>query len=473
MDNFEGLTRICLKHICLLIFLLVVVQTIFGQDLLRNGGFEHYVDTPASKWDLEPCVDWSYLNSNIRKPIEYFHEDFNDQKYVGMKFDSVYYHSGKGMIYMAIFEDSAYKWKPRNRFYLTTPFRSGMEINKPYIISFWMANGSNQTVRKLSVNGIGIHLSTNKLKQHEYDPIIVESHTPTIASFSKNWTHYRFEVIADSAYTYMTFGTFLPDTEIVIVKHSKPTVNNDITASYYLDDFSILPGWLYVLGDSVICKGEYATLKALNDSDHNWALSSNRDSIIHRGETIRVNPQVTTEYIVTGKEDTASFTVFVNDIGAIDLGNDTTFCLGERLVLKGNSDQFEYNYNWDGINFTETHVVESEGVHWVVASKDGCTISDSIFISLKDCECLVSIPNSFSPNGDGLNDEFAPVFSCRLSKYHLSIINRWGDIVFETVDKTIGWPGDNKADSYVYHISYTTIGGDHFDKKGIIHAVAK
>jgi len=53
------------------------------------------------------------------------------------------------------------------------------------------------------------------------------------------------------------------------------------------------------------------------------------------------------------------------------------------------------------------------------------------------------MPTAFSPNGDGLNDEFFPVFQIdyEIIEYEFFIFNRWGRTVFYTNDQTIGWDG--------------------------------
>lgn len=52
-------------------------------------------------------------------------------------------------------------------------------------------------------------------------------------------------------------------------------------------------------------------------------------------------------------------------------------------------------------------------------------------------------PNAFTPDGDGFNDVFIPVFhpDFIVEDYLFIIYNRWGDVIFETRDETEGWDG--------------------------------
>jgi gliding motility-associated-like protein len=56
-------------------------------------------------------------------------------------------------------------------------------------------------------------------------------------------------------------------------------------------------------------------------------------------------------------------------------------------------------------------------------------------------------PDAFSPNGDGVNDIFAPVFQVdfQVIEYELFIYDRWGRIVFNTKEQGEGWNGISKG----------------------------
>jgi len=78
-----------------------------------------------------------------------------------------------------------------------------------------------------------------------------------------------------------------------------------------------------------------------------------------------------------------------------------------------------------------------------VLISDGCTeVTEFINIRETSCECDVVMPNAFTPNGDGLNDEFKPATECEYQRYQLQIINRWGTEVFYTETPGIGFKGE-------------------------------
>jgi gliding motility-associated-like protein len=76
-----------------------------------------------------------------------------------------------------------------------------------------------------------------------------------------------------------------------------------------------------------------------------------------------------------------------------------------------------------------------------VTNDAGCADTLCRILILRD-ELRVHVPNSFTPDGDGVNDMFIPVLTGHGDdKYLFSIYNRWGELIFETQDPTVGWDG--------------------------------
>ena len=74
---------------------------------------------------------------------------------------------------------------------------------------------------------------------------------------------------------------------------------------------------------------------------------------------------------------------------------------------------------------------------WVSNSR--CTTDSTVFdISISSSQLVV--PNVFTPNGDGINDEFRVMYRS-LAEFHCWIYNRWGKLVYEWDDPSKGWDG--------------------------------
>ena len=60
----------------------------------------------------------------------------------------------------------------------------------------------------------------------------------------------------------------------------------------------------------------------------------------------------------------------------------------------------------------------------------------------------VFIPNTFTPDGDNINEVFLPsTIGIVPESFHMEIFNRWGELVFETFDLAIGWDGTYKGEN--------------------------
>jgi gliding motility-associated-like protein len=109
-------------------------------------------------------------------------------------------------------------------------------------------------------------------------------------------------------------------------------------------------------------------------------------------------------------------------------------------------------------------------------SVHGCMSQVSKSIEVKN-DFNIYIPNSFSPNADGLNDYFKPVFSpfgLDQKTYDMEVFDRWGSSVFHTKDFSKGWDGSVqnkgdlpiKQDSYIYKIRFKDTEGRVYEKMG-------
>jgi gliding motility-associated-like protein len=96
----------------------------------------------------------------------------------------------------------------------------------------------------------------------------------------------------------------------------------------------------------------------------------------------------------------------------------------------------------------------------VVYNDWGC--SDTAIITIEVLpEHRFFIPNTFTPNGDGLNDIFMPVV-LGTEEYHFMVFDRWGNLIFETNDVYAGWDGRFKGnkceeDVYVWKIEFVNV----------------
>lgn len=65
---------------------------------------------------------------------------------------------------------------------------------------------------------------------------------------------------------------------------------------------------------------------------------------------------------------------------------------------------------------------------------------DSIVFEVMISDSYLEVPNTFTPNGDGANDEFKVIYKS-IKEFHCWIYNRWGKLVYKWDDPAEGWDG--------------------------------
>lgn len=143
-------------------------------------------------------------------------------------------------------------------------------------------------------------------------------------------------------------------------------------------------------------------------------------------------------------------------------------------------DAIAYLWNFDSLGISliqnPTFTFKDTGVftiQQVVLHTSGCTDTTYAIIPIYPIVNFF-MPNAFTPNNDGLNDDFVPVGNfVGIRSYHFTIWNRWGDRIFSTQDYTQGWNGQRNNNGehsppgvYAYLIEYIDALGENKNVKG-------
>lgn len=89
-----------------------------------------------------------------------------------------------------------------------------------------------------------------------------------------------------------------------------------------------------------------------------------------------------------------------------------------------------------------------------------------------DLSPQLHMPNTFTPNGDGVNDSFVPKGKY-FTNFKLTVFNKWGEVIFVTNDALAGWDGTYKnepvsLDTYSYFVQAESNGGEKIAKRGVV-----
>ena len=128
-------------------------------------------------------------------------------------------------------------------------------------------------------------------------------------------------------------------------------------------------------------------------------------------------------------------------------------------------------YVWQDGTIGDTYTVREQGVYHVTANNMCGSFASNIQVDYIPCECYPFMPTAFTPDGNGLNDDIGPRMACTPVEFKYIIVNRRGQIVFETETFGKKWDGryggiPSGMDTYFYMIQITDILGNKTMHKG-------
>jgi gliding motility-associated-like protein len=441
--------------------------TLIGQiNLVPNGRFEDTVKcraTPAiANWfipinevvktdSLCGYLAWwrflTYPKSGINKSQCGFIETY----YRGFPDDNIY--SGRG--YLAV--------------KLVQPLVAGQQYYVEYYTKAVDTFPSGQLVNTLFTNGQDIAF-TKEFPEFDIDlPRNFLKFNPKISNDLQadyNWHKLSGCFQATGGEKYLVIGNFNSndETKTQSTKKRNPNFPNGLTAYYAIDNVVVTP-MILDLRDTAICVGDTLRLNIKKTVP---------DSVTYKWYTGQTTPQYqsTKSEIITASiqysakcstSQSISLNVLTPDYQPII--RDTLVCLGTSLNFKAGTGLKGETISWQNGIKDRIFVANTEGV-FTASVKNRCAQwTDSFRLRTRDCGNGVFVPNAFSPNHDGIHEEFKPYLKADffpINAYEFLVFNRWGDLVFQTRDKEAAWNGTwrgqelpNEVYVWVIKINYT------------------
>lgn len=151
----------------------------------------------------------------------------------------------------------------------------------------------------------------------------------------------------------------------------------------------------------------------------------------------------------------------------------------DKAVGKNITRNWAFGDNTDDSDTSPTHVYSRVlrttvfTVRYTVTDQYGCTSTASKPINIY-ASCIIDVPNAFTPNGDGKNDMLYPLNAVKATNLDFKIYNRWGQLLYSTIDWKRGWDGTFSGElqqpgMYVWVLSYDDRDSKkHFFRKGTV-----
>ncbi len=237
-----------------------------------------------------------------------------------------------------------------------------------------------------------------------------------------------------------------------------------------------------------VCAGQPFRLHASGATLYHWS----PDSTLSQADTSDpiARPLKSTTYFVVAKKgsciaDTQKVRVTVNPLPQIDAGKDERIIAGNPTQLQGSGTNI-HDLLWSPDSVLSCNTCYSPVARPLMTttfylraySTKGCEATDSVTIRVLCDGSQLFIPNTFTPNGDGLNDYFFPRGKGIPAIESIRVFSRWGELLFQREnfaanDEYAGWDGTVKGralppDVYVYLIVASCGAGEHVTLKGDI-----
>jgi gliding motility-associated-like protein len=235
---------------------------------------------------------------------------------------------------------------------------------------------------------------------------------------------------------------------------------------------------------TTICLGNSASLTANGGGSYSWYQSNGLSCVNCQSPTATPSTNTTYTVLVTAANGcTATDTVNINvEDPAASFTPTLSDSIAPVTVTLVNNSTGAITYSWLYSNgdssglFTPVPVTfDSSGTHTImliVTSPNGCKDTTLYTFTTID-KSVISVPNVFTPNGDGINDFFT-IPNIGLRDLHVMIFNRWGTKIYEFFGPKGSWDGRNFAGqlcsdgTYYYILSATGLDNEIYEDHGYV-----
>jgi gliding motility-associated-like protein len=232
---------------------------------------------------------------------------------------------------------------------------------------------------------------------------------------------------------------------------------------------------VYPISQNIDCKYQYECCKDFIDSlrPHNISLCESQTYTLPDNTKVK-NPGT---YYITLKTSGECDSIVYYNIKILKspshLNGSPDTCLENASSIQLRATEGYDSYLWNNVATPNPfYSVRSPGNYLVTVENICGAKTDTIHV-YDHCNFPIYFPGAFTPNGDFLNDVLKVPGTNKNKLRHLSIYNRWGQLVFYTTKPGEGWDGKFKGilqpiGVYVYFLEMEGVSGEKLNQKGTV-----
>jgi gliding motility-associated-like protein len=219
--------------------------------------------------------------------------------------------------------------------------------------------------------------------------------------------------------------------------------------------------------DTIMCTANNLLLDASNPgASYLWQDGST-------AQTYNASNSGTFHVVVTALNCATLDTINIDYTPQPQLGRAISLCEVLNVRLSPGTFPPTATFLWNTGETTPTIEISQPDTYHVVIQNGPCTVTDSILVTGMPGEGALYIPNTFTPNRDGKNEQLLAMGS-GITEFRMQIFNRWGQLLYTTNDIYSGWNGQFnngtvQEDTYVVIIDYRTTCNNNRMERMVTH----
>jgi gliding motility-associated-like protein len=403
-----------MKH---LIYLGVVLAFFWGkgraQNLVSNPDFDQYLQCPPYLGQIHQAIDWDSPNFATS---DYFHVCSDSANGNGVPANRLGWQmpvAGSGYAGIRLWIPPGQS-TPNQREYLITTLVQPLQQDSLYHIRFFasLADFSTHTT-----DALGVGLTDTLIGEARFLPFepVAQLAQGAYLTDRKQWTPIEATYRAKGREQHLIIGNFRSDSEMALIP-SLPLSSEEVLAVYvFIDQVSVT---LVPTQDDTTSSGEES------------------DSLDCQG--------------------LGQFAVQTLD---------TTLCRGREWAFSGPPGAVRYR--WTSGDSSRFRLLTGPAAYQLTSFLGCDTLLQKIEIDVKDCQCGLFPQTVFSPNGDGLNDQFDLQLALGVEQVQWMVMDRWGRKVFHANHPNSHWDGITAGKpapvgAYFWWLSYRCLAGGEY-----------